>query len=236
MLGVFKDAELDGITFIGHRNVPLTRIESVAKIPPSAIPDSLIEVIKNIGAVNVSRMKVNVASLFPVEVDTNFEQQWGKSRNTKIFQKEIYTQRFLGTRSSQINKSMEEDVLLKAPFIDQISSGGRSFILYGYGGKFKQKSQAGFLTNGNQIAFSLNHLFGVYREEKSGLIRQLVHPFFMYRDTTPNKKLFEWQIIFMLLPLDAGLQDIQRSLFIKDETSYFDAFQGYMLTPKMQNP
>jgi hypothetical protein len=40
----------------------------------------------------------------------------------------------------------------------------------------------------------------------------------------------------MLLPLNAGLQDIQRSLFIKDETSYFDAFQGYMLTPKMQNP
>jgi len=40
----------------------------------------------------------------------------------------------------------------------------------------------------------------------------------------------------MLLPLNAGLQDIQRSHFIKDETSYFDAFQGYMLTPKMQNP
>ena len=95
MLGVFKDGELDGITFIGHRNVPLTRIASVAKIPPSAIPDSLIEVIKNIGAVNVSRMKVNVTSLFPTEVDTNFEQEWGRSRNPNNTQKEIYTHRFL---------------------------------------------------------------------------------------------------------------------------------------------
>ena len=235
MLDVFKDGELDGITFIGHRNVPLTRIASVAKIPPSAIPDSLIEVIKNIGAVNVSRMKVNVTSLFPIEVDTNFEQEWGKSRNPKISQKEIYTHRFLGTQSLQINKSIKEDVLLNSPLIDQISSEGKSFILYGYGGKFKQKSKAGFLSKGNQIAFSLNHLFGVYLEEKNALVRQWIHPFFTFYDTQ-NKDLFKWQIIFMLLPLNSGLQDIQRSLFIKDETSYFDAFQGYLLTPKMQNP
>jgi len=231
MLGIFKDGTLDRITFIGHRNVPLTRIASVAKIPPSAIPDSLIGVIKNIGAVNVSRMKVNVTSLFPVEIDTNFEQEWGKSKNPKISQKESYVHRILGTQSLQINKSMEEDVLLKSPFIDQISSKGRSFILYGYGEKFKQKSKAGFLSKGNQIAFSLNHLFGVYREEKNALVRQWIHPFFTFRDTQ-NKELFKWQIIFMLLPLNAGLQDIQRSLFIKDETSYFDGFQGYILTPK----
>ena len=37
----------------------------------------------------------------------------------------------------------------------------------------------------------------------------------------------------MLHPLDTGLQDIQRALFIKDEISYFDGFQGYILTPKM---
>ena len=127
------------------------------------------------------------------------------------------------------------DTLLNSPFIDQISSEGKSFILYGYGGKFKQKSKAGFLSKGNQIAFSLNHLFGVYLEEKNALVRQWIHPFFTFYDTQ-NKDLFKWQIIFMLLPLDAGLQDIQRSLFIKDETSYFDGFQGYILTPKMQSP
>ena len=47
----------------------------------------------------------------------------------------------LGTQSLQINKSIKEDVLIKSPFIDQISSKGRSFILYGYGEKFKQKSK-----------------------------------------------------------------------------------------------
>jgi hypothetical protein len=35
----------------------------------------------------------------------------------------------------------------------------------------------------------------------------------------------------MLFHLNAGLSLIQESLFLREEISYFDGFQGYLLTP-----
>ena len=39
----------------------------------------------------------------------------------------------------------------------------------------------------------------------------------------------------MLLPLNAGLTEIQESLFLREKISYFDGFQGYLLTPIVED-
>ena len=136
----------------------------------------------------------------------------------------------LGQQSLQIKKNMQEDALVYSPSTKHISSQDISFILYGYAGKYQQKSKAGLLVKGDQQAFPLNHLFGVYQENKDDLAWKSIHPFFFFRHLK-HEEHFKWQIIFMLLPLNAGLTEIQESLFLREEISYFDGFQGYLLTP-----
>ena len=111
-----------------------------------------------------------------------------------------------------------------------ITTEDRSFILYGYAGKYQQKSKAGLLVKGDQQAFSLNHFFGIYQEDKDDLVWQWIHPFFFFRHPK-HEEHFKWHIIFMLFPLNAGLNEIQEALFLREEISYFDGFQGYLLPP-----
>ena len=125
---------------------------------------------------------------------------------------------------------MQEDALIYSPSINHIASQDISFILYGYAGKYQQKSKAGLLVKGDQQAFLLNHLFGVYQENKDDLAWKSIHPFFFFRHPK-HEEHFKWQIIFMLFPLNAGLNEIRESLFLREEISYFDGFQGYLLTP-----
>jgi hypothetical protein len=174
-------------------------------------------------------MNAKVTPLLPLEVDMDFSRRWGKFRNPKLSETKTREHKFLGQQSLQINKNMQEDALIYSPSINHISSQGISFILYGYAGKYQQKSKAGLLVKGDQQAFSLNHLFGVYQENKDDLAWKSIHPFFFFRHPK-HEEHFKWQIIFTLLPLNAGLTEIQESLFLREEISYFDGFQGYLLT------
>jgi len=230
MLRVFKDGRLDGITFIGHKDVQELYLYPHDAIYPGALPDSSVQVIADIGNVRIHRMNGKITPLFPLEADINFSRRWGKFRNPKLSKTNTRKHKFLGQQSLQIKKNMQEDALVYSPSTKHISSQDISFILYGYAGKYQQKSKAGLLVKGDQQAFPLNHLFGVYQENKDDLAWKSIHPFFFFRHLK-HEEHFKWQIIFMLLPLNAGLTEIQESLFLREEISYFDGFQGYLLTP-----
>ncbi len=233
MLRVFKDGQLDGIIFLGHRDIPTSRIASAAGWPTSPLPTSGMRVIGDIGKVRIYRMNVKTSSLFPLEVDTNFSRQWGKFRNPKMSATETHAHRFLGKQSLQINKTTKEDRLIAAPLLYRISTQSGSFILHAYAQKYQQKSEAGFIgIKQNQRAFPLNYYFGVYREEGKNLAREWIHPFFMFRQPKlKRKEPFKWHLIFMLIPLNTGLNEFQQALLLKEQTSYFDGIQGFLLTP-----
>jgi hypothetical protein len=231
MLRIFKDGQLDGITFLGHRDIPINRITSIAGWSPSALPVSLMRVIADIGKLRIYRMNVKVTPLFPLEMDTVFSQQWQKSPHPKISGTETNAHRFLGKQSLQIKKNHKKNALIHSPLVYSIPSQDENFLFYAYAEKYQQKSQAGILGNKhNQGAFPLNYLFGVYREEGKNLVWERVHPFFMFRHSK-HKESFKWRITFMLIPLNASLNKIQQALVLKDETSYFDGIHGYLLAP-----
>jgi len=231
MLRIFKDGQLDGITFLGHRDIPINRITSIAGWSPSALPVSLMRVIADIGKLRIYRMNVKVTPLFPLEMDTVFSQQWQKSPHPKISGTETNAHRFLGKQSLQIKKNYKKDALIISPLVYSFPSQDGNFLFYAYAEKYQQKSQAGILGNKhNQGAFPLNYLFGVYREEGKNLVWERVHPFFMFRHSK-HKESFKWRITFMLIPLNASLNKIQQALVLKDETSYFDGIHGYLLAP-----
>ncbi|MCS5621961.1 MAG: hypothetical protein NZ656_08420, partial [Nitrospinaceae bacterium] len=231
MLHVFKDGQLDGIIFIGHRDIPINRIASVSGWPTSALPVSLMSVIADIGKLRIYRMNVKVIPLFPFEAGKNFLRRWLPLKTPKFSLTETHAHRFLGKQSLQIKKNYKKNALIFSPLVYSIPSQGGSFVLYAYAGKYQQKSEAGILGNKhNQGAFPLNYLFGVYREEGNNLAWERIHPFFMFRHSK-HKESFKWRITFMLIPLNASLNKIQQALVLKDETSYFDGIHGYLLAP-----
>ena len=231
MLRIFKDGQLDGIIFLGHRDTPIDRIASVAGWPTSTLPVSLMKVIADIGKLRIYRMNVNATPLFPLAIDTNFSQQWQKPPHPAVSGTETNAHRFLGKQSLQIKKNYKENTLILSSLVYSFPSQGGNFLLHAYAEKYPQKSRAGILGNKkNPGAFPLNYLFGVYREEENNLAWERIHPFFMFRHSK-DKKSFKWRITFMLIPLSAGVNKIQQALMLKDETSYFDGIHGYLLTP-----
>ena len=231
MLRIFKDGQLDGITFLGHRDIPINRITSITGWSPSALPVSLMRVIADIGKLRIYRMNVKVTPLFPLEMDTVFSQQWQKSPHPKISGTETNAHRFLGKQSLQIKKNYKKNVLIHSPLVYSIPSQDENFLFYAYAEKYQQKSQAGILGNKhNQGAFPLNYLFGVYREEGKNLAWEWIHPFFMFRHSK-HKEPFKWQIFFVLNPLNASLNKVQEALLLREQTSYFDGMHGYLLAP-----
>ena len=231
MLKVFRDGQLDGITFLGHRDIPVSKIASVTGWPTFPLPASMMKVIADIGKVRVYRMNVNISSLFPLEADMKILRPPGQFRNPIISQTETHVHRFLGQQSLRVDKTIKGDRLIFSPFTHRISSTGRGFILHGFAGKYKQRSKAGILGNKpKQRPFPLNYYFGVYREEGENLVWEWVPPFFMFRHSK-DKESFKWHIIFMLIPLNDGLNEIKQALILREQTSYFDGMHGYLLAP-----
>ena len=157
MLRIFKDGQLDGIIFIAHRGVPIDRIASIAGWPTSALPVSLTKTVEDIGKLRIYRMNVKVTSLFPLEMDTNFSQQWQSFPHPEISGTETNTHRFLGQQSLQIKKTIKKNALILSPLVYSFPSQDGGFLFYAYAEKYPQKSRAGVLGNKhNQGAFPLN--------------------------------------------------------------------------------
>jgi len=230
MLRIFKDGQLDGIIFIAHRGVPIDRIASIAGWPTSALPVSLTKTVEDIGKLRIYRMNVKVTSLFPLEMDTNFSQQWQPLSHPEISGTETNTHRFLGQQSLRVDKTIKGNRLIFSPLTYRIPSQSGSFVLYAYARKYQQKSEAGILGNKQKRAFPLNYYFGVYREEEKNLVWERVHPFFMFRHSK-HKEPFKWQIFFVLNFLGMGENEIKEALLLIDQTSYFDGMHGYLLAP-----
>ena len=230
MLKVFRDGQLDGITFLGHRDIPVSKIASVTGWPTFPLPASMMKVIADIGKVRVYRMNVNISSLFPLEADMKILRPPGQFRNPIISQTETHVHRFLGQQSLRVDKTIKGNRLIFSPLTYRIPSQSGSFVLYAYARKYQQKSEAGILGNKQKHAFPLNYYFGVYREEEKNLVWERVHPFFMFRHSK-HKEPFKWHIIFMLIPLNDGLNEIKQALILREQTSYFDGMHGYLLAP-----
>ena len=231
MLKVFRDGQLDGITFLGHRDIPVSKIASVTGWPTFPLPASMMKVIVDIGKVRVYRMNVNISSLFPLEADMKILRPPGQFRNPIISQTETHVHRFLGQQSLRVDKTIKGNRIIFSPFTHRISSTGRGFILHGFAGKYKQRSKAGILGNKpKQRPFPLNYYFGVYREEGENLVWEWVPPFFMFRHSK-DKESFKWQINLTLIKLDTDLNKIREAFVLREQISYFDGIHGYLLAP-----
>ena len=80
-----------------------------------------------------------------------------------------------------------------------------------------------------------NYFFGIFREEMSGLYWEPEHPYRNFRNTTRKESSFYWQIIMDVNLLPKGENIIRESLWVDNETSYFDGSQAFFLQKNIDN-
>jgi len=234
MLDIFRDGQLDGITYIGHRDTPVDRIASIAGSPTFPLPASLMRGIADIGKVRIYNMEIKVNPLFYQEADAKIFKEWRKVKKKNISLTETHEHKFLGQQSLLIHKTIEKDTVIHSPLAHQINSPSGSFILYADAGKYRQKSQAAlYPINTNLHRIYLNNFFGVYREERGTLAWERIDPFWMFKQSK-YKGFFKWQINLTLIKLDTDPNIIREAFVLREPISYFDGIHGYLLTPMVE--
>ncbi len=235
MLNIFRDRQLDGITYLGHRDIPVNLISSTFGNKTPFLPASLIKVVADIGHVKIYRMNVETILLPRQEEDKKFFDQWEKLKNQEVSLIKNQKHKFLGQPSLQMNKTMKERALIPTPLSYRIPSQGKSFILYVSVKKNLQKSGVGlYSSNGNLQSFPLNTFYGVYRQDRENLVWERTHPHLLFRHSR-DKKTFKWKIFFSLTPLRPGLNEVSEKFHLFDQVSYFNGIHGYLLQPIVEN-
>jgi hypothetical protein len=235
MLSIFRDRQLDGITYIGHRGIPVSLISSTFGQQTPVLPASLMRVIANIDQVRAYRMNVEVVPLPRQKGNEIFFDQWNKLKNSEVSLLKNQEHKFLGQQTLQLNKTMKENAFIPTPLTYRIPSQGRSFIFYASAKKQHQMSAVGlYSTNEILQSFPLNQFFGVYREDRGNLVWEQTHPHFLFRHSR-LKEPFKWQIYFTLTRLKQGWNEVSEKFHLFDEVSYFNGIQGYLLNPIVEN-
>lgn len=152
MLNIFQDRQLDGITYLGHGDIPVSRIASIFGQPTSVLPKSLMKGVADIGKVRIYRMNVEVVPLPRQEVNEKYFEQWRKLKNSEVSLFQDQEHKFLGQPSLQMNKTMKENPLITTPLTFRIPSQGKSFIFYASANKRHQRSVVG-LSNAHLQSF-----------------------------------------------------------------------------------
>jgi hypothetical protein len=235
MLNIFRDHQLDGITYLGHRGIPVSHIPSTFGRRTSVLPKSLMKVVADIGHVRVYRMNVEVAPLPRQKVNEKLFDKWKKAKNPQVTLFKDPEHKFLGQPSLQMNKTVKKNLVIPSPLIFRIPSQGKRFIFYASANKRHQKSKV-ILSKEVDLKnnFPLNLLFGAYREDRGNLVWERTHPHIQFRHSRLSES-FIWEISFTLTRLKQGVNQVSERFYLFDQVSYFSGIHGYLLNPIAEN-
>lgn len=235
MLNIFRDRQLDRITYLGHRDTPVSLISSTFARETNTLPESMMKVIADIGQVRIYRMNVEIVPLPRHKGNEKFFEQWRKMKNSEVSLLNNEEHTFLGQQTLQMNKTMKESALIPTPLTYRIPSQGRDFIFYASAKKQHQMSGVGLYSTHEVLkSFPLDHFFGVYGEDRGNLAWERTHPLFLYRESL-DKAPFKWQIFFSLTRLKKGWNEVSEKFHLFDQVSYFNGIHGYLLKPIAEN-
>jgi hypothetical protein len=235
MLNIFRDHQLDGITYLGHRDIPVSHIPSTFGRRTSVLPKSLMKVVADIGHVRVYRMNVEVVPLPRQKVNEKLFDQWRKAKNPQVTLFKDPEHKFLGQPSLQMNKTVKKNLVIPTPLIFRIPSQGKSFIFYASANKRHQKSKVVLSKEVDlKKTFPLNLLFGAYREDRGNLVWERTHPHIQFRHSIRSES-FIWEISFTLTRLKQGVNQVSERFYLFDQINYFSGIHGYLLNPIAEN-
>ena len=171
--------------------------------------------------------------MYPHENDLDHENKilWLKKDDIGIYRGDNH--KFVGEHSIVVRKNTPETVKIYSDQIKTIKLGhDGGYILLLFAKSSGLQSNAGFAFD-RQVSkpIMLNFMFGNYHEMKEGNSWYRVSP--DYRFLAKTEKYYSWQIIFFMVPLDKEAYLFKEMVLSKDKESYFDGFQIYALSNKI---
>ena len=233
MAQIFTGENLDGLLFIGHKDVAPKNLPLVGLVKTSPLSDHSFVLVQEIGDLRVYKLDVQAVPLFSTGSAPDVQSRFDLGKYSRL---EVTTMPSPWTgdrRMLVIEKKDETDVLFKSHQSKVVLNEGKAgYLLSVFGRKFDQGSIAGILRSGkgeSSMVF-LNYLSGISREEEGRLDWFPVHPYYNFRPVPDNLEQF-WRIEFSIMALRNGRQEIREAFSLKDRVSYFDGFHSYLLYP-----
>ena len=232
MTQIFIEENLEGLLFIGHKDIAAKNIPLIGVVKSSPLSDHSFALVQEIGDLRVYKLDVQAVPLFATGSASDVQSRFDLGINSRL---EITTMPspWAGSREMLvITKNGATDFLLKSNQSKLLKNKGKvGYMLSVFGRKLDQKSIAGILRSGKEeggMVF-LNYLSGIAQQE--GRLNWFpVHPYYSFRPVPDNLESF-WRIEFSIMPLDSGGQQAQEAFSLKDPVSYFDGFHSYLLYP-----
>jgi hypothetical protein len=232
MTQIFIEENLEGLLFIGHKDIAPKNIPLIGIVKSSILSDSSFVLVQAIGDLRVYKLNVQAVPLFASGSASDVQSRFDSGINSRFEMATMPSPWAEGRQMLVITKNGEADFLLKSSQHKFLKNKGKSaYLLSVFGRKFDQKSIAGILRSGKGeggMVF-LNYLSGIARQE--GRLNWFpVHPYYSFRPVPDNIETF-WRIEFSIMALDSGGQEAREAFSLKDPVSYFDGLHSYLLYP-----
>ena len=231
MTQIFTGENLDGLLFIGHKDIAPKNIPLIGLVKTSSLSDHSFVLVQEIGDLRVYKLGVQAVPLFATGSAPDVQSRFDLGKYSRL---EVTTMPSPWTgdrRMLVIEKKDETDVLFKSHQSKVVLNEGKAgYLLSVFGRKFDQGSIAGILRSGEGSGgmVFLNYMSGISREEEGRLDWFPVHPFYSYHPVPDNLKPF-WRIEFSIMALHNGRQEVREAFSLKDRVNYFDGFHSYLL-------
>jgi len=232
MTQIFIEENLEGLLFIGHKDIAAKNIPLIGVVKSSSLSDHSFALVQEIGDLRVYKLDVQAVPLFATGSASDVQSRFDLGINSRLKITTMPSPWAGGRQMLVITKNGATDFLLKSNQSKLLKNKGKvGYLLSVFGRKLDQKSIAGILRSGKEeggMVF-LNYLSGIAQQEDR-LNWFPVHPYYSFRPVPDNLESF-WRIEFSIMPLNSGGQEAREAFSLKDPVSYFDGFHSYLLYP-----
>jgi 4-amino-4-deoxy-L-arabinose transferase-like glycosyltransferase len=235
MARIFTEENLDGLLFIGHKNIPPKNIPLVGLVKASPLSNDSFALMHEIGDLRIYKLDVQTVPLFATGSAPDVRSRFPLEKYSSLGATTMPSPWTEDREMLVIQKKGETDFIFRSPqskFLE--SEGKQGYLLSVFGRKLDQESIAGILRSGEgkeKSMIFLNYLSGI-SQKKEGLLDWFpVHPYYHFRPAPDNLESF-WRIEFSIMALNNGEQQVREALSLKDTVSYFDGFHTYLLYPE----
>ena len=233
MTQIFIKENLDGLLFIGHKDISPKNIPLVGLTKFSPLSDHSFALVREIGDLRVYKLEVKEVPLFSTGDASDVKSRFDSGSDSKLKLTTIPSPWTKNRQTLVIQKNDKADLLFRSPQSKLVENEGKKgYILSVFGRKIEQRSIAGILRSGKGeggMVF-LNYMSGISQEEEGQLNWFRMHPYYNFRPVPDNLKSF-WRIEFSIIPLNYGRHEVREAFSLKDSVSYFDGFHSYLLYP-----
>jgi hypothetical protein len=234
MTQIFIKENLDGLLFIGHKDLSPKNIPLVGLIKSSPLSDNSFALVREIGDLRVYKLEVKEVPLFSPGDASDVKSRFDLGNDSRLKLTTIPSPWTKNRQTLVIQKKEKEDLLFRSHQSKLLENEGeKGYILSVFGRKIEQRSIAGILRSGKGeggMVF-LNYMSGISQEEEGRLNWFAMHPYYNFRPVPDNLKSF-WRIEFSIMALNNGEQEVREAFSLKDPVSYFDGFHSYLLYPE----